>query len=68
VESRFERYADVMLEALGHANRATGATRFNFTKQALAGVPLPTPGKRATYHDAKTTGLQVRVTELRHEL
>jgi SRSO17 transposase len=25
VESRFERYADLMVEALGHADRATSA-------------------------------------------
>ena len=35
--------------------------RFKFTKEALAGLPIPASG-RAVYHDAKTTGLQVRVT------
>ena len=34
----------------------------NFTKESLAALPLPAAGKRATYHDAKTTGLQLRVT------
>ena len=38
------------------------ATRFNFTKEAVAALRLPAPGMRAVYHDAKTTGLQVRVT------
>lgn len=36
--------------------------RFNFTKEALTGLPLPAGGQRAIYHDAKTTGLQIRVT------
>ena len=37
-------------------------TRFNFTKAALSILSLPATGKRVTYHDAKTTGLQIRVT------
>lgn len=35
---------------------------FNFTKAAINVLPLPDSGKRAVYHDAKTTGLQIRVT------
>ena len=35
---------------------------FNFTKAALESVPIPAAGKRVTYSDAKTTGLQIRVT------
>lgn len=34
----------------------------NFTKDYLNALPLPAPGTRAVYHDAKTTGLQIRVT------
>lgn len=34
----------------------------NFTKEALQGLPTPEEGKRAIYLDAKTTGLQIRVT------
>jgi len=37
-------------------------TRLNFTKRALESLPLPEPGKRATYHDAKIRGLILRVT------
>lgn len=36
--------------------------QFNFTKAAIGALPLPEAGKRAVYHDAKTTGLQIRVT------
>ena len=36
--------------------------RINFTKDALASIRRPAHGARAVYHDAKTTGLQVRVT------
>ena len=39
-----------------------GATRIRFTKEALENLPLPEAGERVTYHDAKTTGLQLRVT------
>jgi len=35
---------------------------FNFTKASLDAIVAPAPGKRATYHDSKTTGLQIRVT------
>jgi len=34
----------------------------NFTKDYLNTLPLPAPGTRTVHHDAKTTGLQVRVT------
>ena len=34
----------------------------NFTKAALTNLPQPEQGQRAVYHDAKTTGLQLRVT------
>lgn len=36
--------------------------RFSFTKEKLKALPLPAAGQRATYHDTKTTGLQLRVT------
>lgn len=35
---------------------------FNFTKEALQALPTPATGQRAVYFDAKTTGLQLRVT------
>lgn len=35
----------------------------NFTKESLHNLPAPEAGKRAVYHDAKTTGLQIRITE-----
>ncbi len=34
----------------------------NFTKAALDSLPIPAQGKRVTYHDSKTDGLQIRVT------
>lgn len=34
----------------------------NFTKAAIDALPLPDDGKRDTYHDNKTNGLQLRVT------
>ena len=34
----------------------------NFTKATLDSLPLPAAGKRITYHDSKTKGLQIRVT------
>jgi hypothetical protein len=34
----------------------------NFTKEALMAMRPPEQGQRAVYHDAKTTGLQLRVT------
>lgn len=33
-----------------------------FTKAALDALPLPTSGERITYHDKKTSGLQLRLT------
>ena len=38
-------------------------TSFNFSKEALLSLPTPDTGKRIVYHDAKTTGLQIRVTD-----
>ena len=35
----------------------------SFTKEALNSLPLPDAGRRDTYLDAKTPGLQLRVTE-----
>jgi len=37
-------------------------SRFSFTKEKLTALPVPGFGERTTYHDAKTTGLQLRVT------
>jgi integrase len=37
-------------------------TRFQFNKERLLALPAAAPGSRATYHDTKTTGLQLRVT------
>ncbi|MBA3756111.1 MAG: tyrosine-type recombinase/integrase [Nitrosomonas sp.] len=36
--------------------------RFNFTKKDIDALPMPDPGKRDTYHDTKTTSLQLRIT------
>jgi integrase len=36
--------------------------KFNFTKASIDALPLPEPGKRDTYHDTKTSGLQLRIT------
>lgn len=36
--------------------------RFNFTKTAIAGLPLPDAGKRATYYDETVPKLALRVT------
>lgn len=41
---------------------AQQATHFLFGKERLEAVPPADPGKRATYHDTKTKGLQLRVT------
>lgn len=38
------------------------STSINFTKANLDGLPLPAPGQRAVFHDAKAKGLQLRVT------
>ena len=37
-------------------------TRLLFGKEKIESLPTPEVGKRATYHDTKTTGLQLRVT------
>lgn len=37
--------------------------RLNFTKESLLQIPVPGKGKREVYLDAKTAGLQVRVTD-----
>jgi integrase len=36
--------------------------KINFTKAALDALPLPASGQRLNYRDAKTNGLQIRVT------
>jgi integrase len=38
------------------------ATHFLFGKEKLEALPPSDPGKRVTYHDTKTKGLQLRVT------
>ena len=38
------------------------ATRLQFTKAAIRGLPPPPAGKRATYRDTKIPALQLRVT------
>lgn len=38
------------------------SNRINFTKATLTSLRHPAPGTRTVYHDAKTTGLQLRVT------
>lgn len=38
-----------------------------FTKEALDALPIPPKGKRAEYHDAKTPGLRVRITDRGHK-
>lgn len=40
----------------------TDGSRFAFTKEKLLALPLPPEGGRATYHDTKAIGLQLRVT------
>lgn len=37
-------------------------SRISFSKERLAGLPIPEAGKRATYHDTKIQGLQLRVS------
>ncbi|WP_334180715.1 tyrosine-type recombinase/integrase [Pseudomonas nitroreducens] len=39
-----------------------GETHISFSKERLLALPLPETGKRATYHDAKVQGLQLRVS------
>ena len=36
--------------------------KINFTKVSLTALPLPPTGQRETYHDLKTSGLQIRIT------
>lgn len=38
-------------------------TQIRFTKKSLEALPPAASGRRATYHDAKTPGLQLRVTD-----
>ncbi|OQW42963.1 MAG: recombinase XerD [Proteobacteria bacterium SG_bin4] len=38
------------------------ASKFNFTKAEIDSLPIPEHGKRDTYHDTKTGGLQLRVS------
>ena len=40
-----------------------GESRFLFGKERIEKLPTPEAGKRATYHDTKATGLQLRVTD-----
>lgn len=37
-------------------------SHISFSKERLAALPIPDSGKRATYHDAKIQGLQIRVS------
>lgn len=37
-------------------------SRISFSKERLAALPIPEAGKRATYHDTKIQGLQLRVS------
>lgn len=39
------------------------SNRINFTKATLLALPTPAPGKRATYYDTKTRGLNLVVTD-----
>jgi integrase len=43
-------------------SEANMATRINFTKEAINTLPAPKSGKRSTYLDSKTVGLQLRTT------
>jgi len=36
--------------------------KINFTKANISALPLPPAGKRETFHDLKTNGLQIRTT------
>ncbi len=40
----------------------TSEAHISFSKERLAALPLPEAGKRATYHDTKIQGLQLRVS------
>ena len=39
------------------------ASKLNFTKAALQAIPKPASGKRATYYDTKTRGLNLVITD-----
>ena len=41
--------------------------KLNFTKPILNSLELPLPGKRSLYHDSKTPGLGIRVTDTGHK-
>ena len=41
---------------------ARDETRFAFTKTRIQAIPTPEAGKRVTYYDTKTSGLQLRVS------
>ena len=41
---------------------ARDETRFAFTKTRIQAIPTPEAGKRVTYYDTKTPGLQLRVS------
>jgi len=43
-------------------SKVSMATRINFTKATISTLPLPKLGKRNTFPDAKTAGLQLRIT------
>jgi hypothetical protein len=36
--------------------------KINFTKRAIAALPLPEKGKRSIWHDTKTRGLILTIT------
>lgn len=36
--------------------------KINFTKANIEALPIPEPGKRTTYQDIKTSGLQIRIS------
>ncbi|WP_410689084.1 tyrosine-type recombinase/integrase [Citrobacter braakii] len=40
----------------------TTSNRISFSKERLSNLPLPPSGQRSTWHDTKTTGLQLRVS------
>ena len=46
----------------GSVTPAIDKNRFLFGKDKIEALPTPEPGKRVTYHDTKTAGLQLRVS------
>jgi integrase len=44
------------------SSKRASPQKITFTIAALDALPLPAPGTRATYHDTKVNGLQLRVT------